>query len=291
MAIWVARLPAAGRGEGKAGCPAGRAPLVLTILARNAFLARKAPHHALYRQVMMTPTFAPAALPDGLRVYAIGDVHGCADRLRALHRQVARDLAARPVAEARLIHLGDYVDRGPDSAGVIEMLLRPFPEHGEGHGPLVVNLMGNHEDMMLTALADPAAAPHWLANGGDAALASWGIGFQARAQDWASALPPRHLAFLRGLPLMHAAGGYVFVHAGLRPRTPLARQSRLDMLWIREPFLSFDGEMPAVVVHGHTPAAEPVIRHNRIGIDTGAWAGGKLTCLVLEADRVDFLFG
>ena len=88
---------------------------------------------------------------------------------------------------------------------------------------------------------------------------------------------------------MHAAGGYLFVHAGLRPRIPLARQSRLDMLWIREPFLSFDGDFPAVVVHGHTPESEPVIRHNRIGIDTGACLGGRLTCVVLEADRLGFL--
>ena len=152
-----------------------------------------------------------------------------------------------------MVHLGDYVDRGPDSAGVIEMLLQPFPQHGAAPRPRVVNLMGNHEDMMLAALADADAAPHWLANGGDASLESWGVPLRARARDWAAALPPRHLAFLRGLPLMHAAGGYVFVHAGLRPALPLARQSRLDMLWIREPFLSFDGDLPAVVVHGHTP--------------------------------------
>ena len=238
---------------------------------------------------MITPTLAPASLPEGMRVYAIGDVHGCADRLCVLHHAIARDLADRPVADAQVVHLGDYVDRGPDSAGVIAMLLRPFPLVGDGARPLMVNLMGNHEDMMLTALADADAAPHWLANGGDASLQSWDVPLRARALEWAAAVPPPHLAWLRGLRLMHAAGGYVFVHAGLRPHTPLAHQSRLDMLWIREPFLSFDGHLPAVVVHGHTPDHDPVLRANRIGIDTGACMGGKLTCVVLEADRLGFL--
>lgn len=241
---------------------------------------------------MITPTLAPGTLPAGLRVYAIGDVHGCAERLHALHLEIARDLAARPVAEAQLVHLGDYVDRGPDSAGVVELLLRPFPQQDGGARPLVVNLMGNHEDMMLTSLADAGAASHWLANGGDASLESWGVPLRARAHEWAALVPPRHLAWLRGLRLMHAvggAGGYVFVHAGLRPQAPLAQQSRMDMLWIREPFLSFDGALPAVVVHGHTPTAEPVVRANRIGIDTGACMGGRLTCVVLEGDRLGFL--
>jgi serine/threonine protein phosphatase 1 len=152
-----------------------------------------------------------------------------------------------------------------------------------------VNLMGNHEDMMLLALARAEAAAHWLANGGDTSLESWAVPLRARARDWAAAVPPRHQAFVRGLPLMHAAGGYLFVHAGLRPEIPLTRQSRLDMLWIREPFLSFDGALPGVVVHGHTPESEPVIRHNRIGIDTGAYLGGALTCLVLEGDQMGFL--
>jgi serine/threonine protein phosphatase 1 len=239
---------------------------------------------------MITPTLAPASLADGLRVYAIGDVHGCTDRLRALHGEIARDLATRPVADALIVHLGDYVDRGPDSAGTIETLLEPFPHIGDGRGPRVVNLMGNHEEMMLMALGNAEAAPQWLANGGDASLESWGVALRTRAPDWAAAVPARHLAFVRGLPLMHAAGGYLFVHAGLRPNTPLARQSRLDMLWIREPFLSFDGSFPGVVVHGHTPVSEPLVRHNRIDIDTGAYMGGMLSCLVLEGDQMGFLY-
>jgi serine/threonine protein phosphatase 1 len=240
---------------------------------------------------MITLSLAPASLPPGQRVYAIGDVHGCSGRLRALHHAIAADLAARPVADPQVIHLGDYVDRGPDSAGVVEMLLQPFPTVADGPGPMVVNLMGNHEEMMLSGLADGDMAIHWLANGGDASLESWGVSLRTRSREWAAAVPTRHLDFMRALPLMHAAGGYVFVHAGLRPNVPIARQSRLDMLWIREPFLSFTGDMPAVVVHGHTPSAEPVVRPQRIGIDTGAFMGGALTCLVLEADRFGFLNG
>jgi len=172
---------------------------------------------------------------------------------------------------------------------VIEALLDPFPPAGDGPAPLVVNLMGNHEEMLLSSLVNPEDAPDWLFNGGDLALESWGVPLHARAHEWAAALPPRHLAFLRGLRLLHAAGGYLFVHAGLRPNVPLAQQSRLDMLWIRGSFLAFGGDFPAVVVHGHTIGDEPVIRHNRIGIDTGAFRSGVLTCVVLEADRLGFL--
>jgi serine/threonine protein phosphatase 1 len=239
---------------------------------------------------MIVPTPAPASLPDGLRAYVIGDVHGCSERLRAMHGEIAHDLALRPAADVLIVHLGDYVDRGPDSAGVVELLLLPFPCTVGGRGVRVMNLMGNHEEMMLSALANVDAAPLWLVNGGDASLASWGVTLRTRAREWADAVPGRHLAFLRGLPLMHAVGGYLFVHAGLRPNVPLNRQSRLDMLWIREPFLSFEGDFPAVVVHGHTPEPEPAVKRNRIGIDTGACLGGALTCLVLEADSMGFLY-
>lgn len=237
---------------------------------------------------MVTPILAPARLPPGERVYAIGDVHGCADRLAELHAKISEDLAARPIAAATVVHLGDLVDRGPDSAGVVALLLQPW------QGPLapeVVNLMGNHEDMMLTALAvaDMRTSEQWMMNGGSEALASWGISHRTPAARWWGEIPPTHLGFLRGLSLMHRAGGYVFVHAGVRPEMPLERQTRHDLLWIREPFLSWDGPLPRVIVHGHTPSNSPTVRRNRIGIDTGAVLGGKLTCVVLEADTLAFL--
>jgi serine/threonine protein phosphatase 1 len=229
---------------------------------------------------------APGSLPSHIRVYAIGDVHGCLDRLVALHADIAADLTERPVAEPLLIHMGDYVDRGPDSAGVIERL-------AAGHLPNlpVVNLMGNHEDLMLSALERPsdASVQLWLMNGGANSLHSWGIPRTTAAAEWASRLPARHLAFLRNLAVSHSAGGYLFVHAGVRPGLPLERQSPHDLLWIREPFLSSSADFGAVVVHGHTPRGRPEVRRNRIGIDTGAVMGGNLTCVVLEGDRMAFL--
>jgi serine/threonine protein phosphatase 1 len=234
---------------------------------------------------------APAALPPGQRVYAIGDIHGCLDQLQALHQAVAQDLAERPTADAVLIHLGDYVDRGPDSAAVVALLAA---------GPPVkdlptVNLIGNHEHMMLDALSSgqAEAAELWLGNGGADTLFSWGVPRQVKQADWAARIPRPHLLFLRDLALMHREGPYLFVHAGIRPGVRLSQQARQDLLWIREPFLSAKGELGGepgmVVVHGHTPVREPVVRPNRIGIDTGAVMGGVLTCAVLEEDRLGFL--
>jgi len=233
-------------------------------------------------------TAAPARLPPGQRVYAVGDVHGCATRLAELHRLIAADCAARPVAAASLVHVGDYVDRGPDSRAVIEMLSAgPKPA-----GLPAVNLTGNHEQMLLKTLAslDPDDIEVWLANGGEETLASWGIDWNAPPEDWGAAFAAAELAFMRDLALMHRAGPYLFVHAGIRPGLALERQSRDDLLWIREPFLSSDADFGAVVVHGHTPVAAPLVRPNRIDIDTGAYLGGDLTCAILEEDRIGFLF-
>ncbi|MBV9784289.1 MAG: serine/threonine protein phosphatase [Acidisphaera sp.] len=234
---------------------------------------------------MVTSSKAPGVLAAGRRVYAVGDVHGCADRLAAMHAAIAADLQERPVGTALLIHLGDYVDRGPDSAGVIARL-----SAGQAvAGARTINLMGNHEGMMLAALndGDPGAAAHWLDNGGGASLRSWGV--HGDFTNWRRQIPPAHLAFLGGLALSHVEGGYLFVHAGIRPGVVLERQSAHDLLWMREPFLSWTGEHGCVVVHGHTPVSAPVVRPNRIGIDTGAVLGGPLTCVVLEADRLHFI--
>ena len=229
---------------------------------------------------------APGTLPPGQRVYAVGDVHGCLDRLEALHALIAEDLAARPTAEPVLVHLGDYVDRGPDSAGVVAKLAA-----GRRCRMCPVNLMGNHEQMMLAAVAtgETDATELWLANGGADSLLSWEVPRSAQPKEWPSYLPKPHLIFLRDLAVSHEAGGYLFVHAGIRPGIPLERQSRHDLMWIREPFLSFKESFGPVVVHGHTPRQEPTVRPNRIGIDTGAVMGGVLTCAVLEEDRLGFI--
>jgi len=229
---------------------------------------------------------APASLPPGRRVYAIGDIHGCDTQLGNLHVLIAEDLAQRPVAAPLLVHIGDYVDRGPDTAGVIARLLRGSPLPGVP----MVNLMGNHENTMLEALSgERAAATDWLFGGGGPALESYGIDPQSPRETWPHAVPVAHLDFLRGLSLMHREGGYAFVHAGIRPGVALEHQARDDLLRMRQPFLYSDADFGAVVVHGHTPVKDPVVRHNRIAIDTGAVFGGKLTCVVLEGATMGFL--
>ena len=236
---------------------------------------------------MIELTAAPATLPAGERVYAIGDIHGCMDRLMALHEMIAEDIANRPIGRTSLVHLGDYVDRGADSAQVVDWLINQPPVPAD----VFVNLMGNHEHMMLAAVVgvDKEAPTQWLMNGGADSLLSWGISRSVPPAEWAALIPLQHLIFLRDLQISHRIGPYMFVHAGVRPGVPLDQQSRHDMLWIREPFLASRVDHGAVIVHGHTPKREPVIQPNRIAIDTGAVLGGALTCVVLEADRLGFL--
>lgn len=241
---------------------------------------------------MITQRLAPGRLAPGRRIYAIGDVHGCADRLFDLHQQIARHLAEAPCPAPALVHIGDLIDRGPDSARIVAKLAMGSPVHGVP----MVNLMGNHEWMMLRALAsgNERDIGHWTDNGGDASLESWGIAAGTPPTQWPELLPPEHLVFLRDLLPYYAADGYLFVHAGVVPGIALEDQRRHDLLWIREGFLDWNGvmlpESPEIaIVHGHTPAAVPEIRAHRLGIDTGAVKGGALTCAVLEANQVGFL--
>ncbi len=235
---------------------------------------------------MITLSSAPARLPEGRRIYAIGDIHGCDVQLGNLHEAIADDLAARPVEHALLLHIGDYVDRGADTAGVLRRLLRGTPIPGVP----VINLVGNHDETMLHALSgDRAAATDWLFAGGAPALQSYGIDPDSPRESWPGQVPAEHLQFLRGLTLSYRDGGYFFVHGGVRPGVPLEQQAREDLLRMRQPFLYSEMSFGAVVVHGHTPVRDPVVRHNRIGIDTGAVFGGKMTCLVLEGDTLGFL--
>jgi serine/threonine protein phosphatase 1 len=236
---------------------------------------------------MIELSAAPTTLPPGERIYAIGDVHGCLDRLVALHEAIAEDIGARPAEHTTLVHLGDYIDRGSDSAQVVDWLINGPPVPADK----IVNLMGNHELMMLSAVAglDREASGLWLANGGADSLLSWGISRNVPPGEWATRIPRQHLIFLRDLAISHRIGPYLFVHAGVMPGVPLEQQNRQDMLWIREPFLSSRDNHGAVIVHGHTPKREPVVQPNRIAIDTGAVLGGDLTCVVLEADMLGFL--
>jgi serine/threonine protein phosphatase 1 len=229
---------------------------------------------------------ARGRMPHGRRAYAVGDIHGCRDKLVALHALIAADFAARPIRSAVLIHLGDAIDQGPDSAGVVAMLVAgpPVP------GMQVVNLLGDHERMLLDGLGgDRAAATDWLWAGGREALASWGLSPNLPRETWEASLPAAHVAWLRSLVLTHREGDYLFVHAGIRPGIPLAQQSRDDLVTMRHPFLSTEQDLGAIVVHGHSSLPSVQIAANRIGLDTGAGIGGRLTCAVLEDDLIGLM--
>jgi serine/threonine protein phosphatase 1 len=224
------------------------------------------------------------------RIYALGDIHGRLDLLDRAASVVTRDVEELGPA-ALTVTVGDYIDRGPDSCGVLDRLIHnPFPT------PLVA-LKGNHEDMLAAFLADPAAGPHWAANGGLATLRSYGVpvlgtwmaDFARVRKELRAALPPAHATFLRALKSSFCCGDYFFCHAGVRPGVPLARQSEEDLLWIRDDFLASTQDFGKIVVHGHTPVAEPEVRANRIGIDTGAYFSGQLTCVALGEGSPRFL--
>ena len=237
-----------------------------------------------------------AKAPAGMRLYAIGDVHGCDELLADLHARINRDLAARGAADYRIIHLGDYVDRGPDSRAVIERLARMCDAD-----PRVLCLCGNHEDLLLDFIVEaPGATENFLANGGEATLGSYGVrlgllssllgshaGLGHRLRD---AMPAHHHEFLEALALSFRFGDFFFCHAGIRPGVPLDAQSADDLMWIRAGFLDCDDDLGVVVVHGHTPTrGRPDLRGNRIDIDTGAVFGGPLTCVAIEGSAVRFL--
>jgi serine/threonine protein phosphatase 1 len=224
----------------------------------------------------------------GQRIYAIGDIHGCVDLLdRMLGMIKAHARQAPPVAEQRLVFLGDYIDRGPDSFQVVERLLAgPLP------GFATDLLMGNHERMLAQALSDEGLALGWIQNGGRDTLASYARALGLRHDPGAlltGAFPEEHEEFLGQLRLHVTHGDYLFVHAGLRPGVPLSAQTEHDLLWIRQPFLGHPGPHEKVVVHGHTPSERPEIGRWRIGIDTGAVFSGRLTTLVLDGEGQDIL--
>jgi calcineurin-like phosphoesterase family protein len=226
------------------------------------------------------------------RIYAIGDIHGRSDLLDRMVAAISRDLEVHPVGTALTVTLGDYVDRGPDSRGVIERLMRnPFQT------PLVA-LKGNHESLFEAFLHDPAVAGQWRRLGGLETLHSYkvsvaslmmGRNYEQAAEDLRAAVPPAHLEFLRSLSMSLTTGKYFMCHAGVRPGVPLNRQSEEDLLWIREEFLSSRADFGKIVVHGHTPTESPDVRPNRINIDTGAFMTGRLTCAVLDQGRPRFL--
>lgn len=233
----------------------------------------------------------PQTFDDDTRLYAIGDVHGRLDLLERAIRAIERDVAERG-GMALTVTLGDYIDRGPQSRGVIECLAdNPFAT------PYVA-LKGNHEALLEAFLADPAVGSHWRRLGGLETIASFGVpvqqlmlgrNYEEAAARLREALTPQHLDFLAALKTSVVVGRYFLCHAGVRPGIPLERQRDDDLLWIRDEFLHSTADFGKIVVHGHTPVAEPEVLPNRINIDTGAFMTGRLTCVVLEKDRHRFL--
>lgn len=235
------------------------------------------------------------SLPAGVRLYAVGDVHGQDDLLAGLLEEIARDVRESGEGlRCTVIMVGDYVDRGLGSARVIEMLARP------ADFPFTFRfLKGNHEEAMLDFLDDAAAGPVWVEYGGGETLAAYGVkppAQKAAPEAWEAArlallhaMPAHHKAFLEVLEPYVVEAPYIFVHAGVDPAKPLSEQTTQDFYWIREKFLQSPRRFEHVVVHGHTPEQSWYRDERRIGIDTGAYLTGVLTAVRLEGDAVSFL--
>lgn len=232
-----------------------------------------------------------ACVPPGVRIYAIGDIHGCADLLELALSFIDDDMVH--AGERRIVHvfLGDYVDRGPDTRRTLELLIERAKYHE------VIFVRGNHEQLMLDFLDRPSVLSDWWSMGGAQTLMSYGLAprlncssaEEASLRDaLVSAMPASQRAFLGSLRSAYICGDYFFTHAGVRPGVALDRQSKDDLMWIREPFLSSHDNFGKMVVHGHTPVREPEIHGHRINIDTGAYATGCLTVLSVEDHRTQF---
>ena len=231
-------------------------------------------------------------ITDDMRIYAIGDVHGRADLLEALLARIDADLTAHPIEQSVQVFLGDYIDRGPNSREVLDLLINRGRQH------TMVYLTGNHESFAAEFIRNPSVWPDWKTIGGVSTLLSYDVTPSIRADPqerqelsvaFDQALPDDHRRFLQSLALSYTCGDFFFSHAGVRPGVPLQLQRQTDLLWIREDFLLHEEDFGKVVVHGHTPTKEPDVKPNRINIDTGAYATGRLTCLVLEGDQMRFI--
>lgn len=240
---------------------------------------------------LFRPAARPAAAPEGMRIYAVGDIHGRADLLDDLTAMILTDSHGAPENRV-IVYLGDYIDRGTDSRGVIERLLAP------PGGFQAYCLRGNHDQILLDFLEAPAVFRNWRDYGARETLMSYGVipprfdddaAFADAARELRTKLPKHHQRFLESLPYFVRLGDYHFVHAGVRPGTALDAQDPEDMLWIRDDFLYSSADFGAIVVHGHTPEQRPVCKPNRIGLDTGAWTSGRLTAAVFEGTSCRFL--
>lgn len=226
--------------------------------------------------------------PDGMHLAVVGDVHGERALMEELVELIAADRRQSGTEDFRLIHLGDYVDRGPDSRGVIDLLIEL------GQDPRFLAIAGNHDIGFLEFLARPSRMGLFANNGGRETALSYGVEIDFLSEEslrrghaaLVEAVPPEHVSFLAALPRHLTFGDFFLCHAGIRPGVPLEEQDPDDLIWIREKFLYDPRPHPKVVVHGHTPREEPEIMSNRVNVDTGAWRWGRLTALVVvEGDK------
>lgn len=250
----------------------------------------------LFKKKVVIRPIDTARVPDGVRVYAIGDVHGRNDLLIKLLAKIDADNAARGEADTHIVFLGDLVDRGDDSAGVIETAISRSKSGGKTRF-----LMGNHEEVFVQACRkrDPKIARFFIRIGGEATILSYPItrseymslDMEQLCARLETLVPEEHLAFLESFEDQITIGDYAFVHAGIRPDVPLCDQKPSDLRWIREEFVDQRGDLEKVIIYGHTIYAEVEERGSRIGIDTGAYASGKLTAIGLEGGERWYLQG
>jgi serine/threonine protein phosphatase 1 len=228
-------------------------------------------------------------LEEGVRVYAVGDVHGRIDLVEGVLSRIDADRSSSPAKRIVEIFIGDYVDRGPSSRAVLDRLSQRVQTHG------TVLLRGNHEELLLAFLREPAALTEWQRLGGLQTLLSYGLSPPINASatqqielaaEFRRKFPDSHKSLLTSMPSSFTCGDFLFVHAGVRPGVPIAEQSEQDLLWIRDDFLLSKAQFGKFIVHGHTPVAEPDLHQNRFNIDTGAYATGRLTCIRIEHDQL-----
>jgi serine/threonine protein phosphatase 1 len=226
-----------------------------------------------------------ARLPPGLRLYAIGDVHGCRDLLMEMHARIDAELERDAPGDWRIVHVGDYCDRGPDTKGVIDFLIARMAWNKR-----IVCLRGNHDEGFVSFLEARSGAGIFINNGGETTAASYGVraDFSSAAaveqtrESLLAGVPHAHRAWLADLPHAAELGDFFFCHAGIRPGVPLDVQDANDLVWIRETFLDDPRLHPKVIVHGHTPSNEVELRPNRVNVDTRAFASGRLSALKLD---------
>lgn len=235
--------------------------------------------------------FLDAKGPEGVRLYAIGDVHGRLDLLEKMHAAIKEDVGRHPDKGWRIIHLGDYVDRGPDSMGVLDFLAEALKDER------VVALAGNHDTGYLDFLAEPDGYGLFARYGGRETAQSYGVeinfsdpaSLRAGHAALSKAMPRRHRDVLGHLRFSTAFGDFFFCHAGIKPGVPLDDQEPRTLIWIRDEFLDWTGLHPKVVVHGHTPSPEPEVMANRVNVDTQAYASGVLSALVIDGREKELM--